>query len=230
MNLNSATLQSLLIHVAIIIFFFFFSNSSAPIKFKEDSFQTTVISQQDFKKKFHNLEPKPVLKTKKNTIKAKKKQLPKLQKDKHIKPIISQKKDIKKKVINKKPSQKKLKINAEQKEKMLSNALAAESKKRDLLRYEALAVGKSIKSAISSNWIIPTITNANISCKVKIMLDPKGNVLEVFVTKSSGSYAFDRSAKAAVITASPLPMPKTSALIKDFQTINLTLSPDDRQI
>ena len=55
----------------------------------------------------------------------------------------------------------------------------------------------------------------------------RGNVLDVFVTKSSGSYSFDRSAKAAVITASPLPMPKTSALIRDFQTINLTLSPDD---
>ena len=226
-NLNSASFQSLLIHVAIIIFLFFSSNSNTQIKVKDDSFQTTVISQQDFIKKFPSSVPKPVLKTKKNIVKSDKKILPKLKKDKHVSPNVSKKKDVKKKVAAKKPSQKKLKINTEQKEKMLSNALEAESRKRDLLRYEALAVGKSIKSAISSNWIIPTITNANISCKVRIKLDSKGNVLDVFVTKSSGSYSFDRSAKAAVITASPLPMPKTSALIRDFQTINLTLSPDD---
>ena len=53
-----------------------------------------------------------------------------------------------------------------------------------------------------------------------------GRVMNVKVLVSSGDPVLDRSAVTAVLKASPLPLPKIPALLKQFKQIELTVKPE----
>ena len=83
-----------------------------------------------------------------------------------------------------------------------------------------------ILQTIATHWILPTKINKKISCRFKIHLAPGGKVLSVSLLKSSGDPALDRSARAAVYKASPLPVPANSIQFEKFRTFNLTVRPE----
>jgi len=89
-------------------------------------------------------------------------------------------------------------------------------------KYKALIV-----QAISENWLVPPGVNQRLSCELMIRVAKGGRVLDVQVSKSSGDQALDRSAKAAVLKASPLPVPSDDAEFKAFRQFALKVKPEN---
>lgn len=87
-------------------------------------------------------------------------------------------------------------------------------------KYKALII-----QAISQQWIVPQSVQDNETGKLLVTLAPGGMVLSVQIVQSSGDAALDRSARAAVFKASPLPVPDDSALFENFRQLNLTVAP-----
>jgi len=54
-----------------------------------------------------------------------------------------------------------------------------------------------------------------------------GKVLNVQVLKSSGYNILDRSARTAVLEASPLPVPSKKTLFNQFRELRLTVRPEN---
>ncbi len=82
-----------------------------------------------------------------------------------------------------------------------------------------------IIQAIGQQWIIPDAAKKDLAGKMQVKLAPGGMVVIVTITQSSSDSAFDRSARAAVFKASPLPVPKDSTVFNQFRTLNLTFQP-----
>lgn len=89
-------------------------------------------------------------------------------------------------------------------------------------KYQAL-----IQQAISEHWIIPPGANKKLYSMLLIRLGPGGVVLDVQITKSSGDPALDNSARAAVLKASPLPVPKDPEAFEAFRQFNLKAKPEN---
>lgn len=93
---------------------------------------------------------------------------------------------------------------------------------RELDRYKLL-----VQQQIMRNWFVQGAPATGISTLLFVRLSPDGTVLDVKIKRSSGNDALDRSAIAAVLKASPLPVPQEAALSVHFRELNLTLRPDD---
>lgn len=145
--------------------------------------------------------------------------------------------DIKKTVKEKTVAQKKLQADfqkklREQAEKSLRQQLFNEEIKLqgselrqsqgEVNKYKAL-----ILQAISQHWIIPTQANKRLSCELMIRLAPGGMVLDVQVTKTSGDPSLDSSARAAVLKASPLPVPANASEFDAFRQFVLKVKPEN---
>jgi colicin import membrane protein len=89
-------------------------------------------------------------------------------------------------------------------------------------KYKAL-----ILQAISEHWIVPNQANKKLSCELMIRVAPGGLVLDVQVTKSSGDPSLDSSARAAVLKASPLPVPKDTREFEAFRRFVLKVKPEN---
>ncbi len=89
-------------------------------------------------------------------------------------------------------------------------------------KYAAL-----IKQAIESHWLLPPDINKKLSCELMIRLAPNGTVLDVQITRSSGDPALDRSARAAVMKASPLPVPTEHKAFLSFREFALKVKPEN---
>ena len=92
----------------------------------------------------------------------------------------------------------------------------------EINKYKAL-----ILQVISEKWVIPTQANKKLTCELMIRTAPGGVVLDVQVTKASGDPSLDRSARAAVLNASPLPVPKDSAAFDAFRQFVLKVKPEN---
>jgi colicin import membrane protein len=88
-------------------------------------------------------------------------------------------------------------------------------------KYKAL-----ILSAISQNWIVPANANKNLTSELMIRVAPGGTVLDVVLVKTSGDPTLDRSARAAVFKASPLPVPSNSDEFEPFRQFILKVKPE----
>ena len=88
-------------------------------------------------------------------------------------------------------------------------------------KYKALII-----HAIGEQWILPEQVDHNLSSQFRIHLGPHGVVLDVQLTRSSGSSVLDRSAQAAIYKASPLPVPSEPDLFNLFRDISLTVRPE----
>jgi|GEM_PF-6592119 len=115
----------------------------------------------------------------------------------------------------------------EEREQLMQGAVDKEDDAYQVaLREEAARIGYEIKRVVSANWLIPVGRSHDLACQVKILLDYRGQVQQVVITKSSGSSTFDNAAVSAVRRSSPLPMPQDTRLVTQFREILLTLSPD----
>lgn len=88
-------------------------------------------------------------------------------------------------------------------------------------KYKALII-----QSISEHWLIPSGARKNLYCELMIRLAPGGMVLDVQVTKSSGDPSLDSSARAAVLKASPLPVPNEAKDFAPFKEFVLRVKPD----
>lgn len=89
-------------------------------------------------------------------------------------------------------------------------------------KYKALII-----QAISEKWLVPPQANKKLSSELLIRLAPGGVVLDVSVTKSSGDPALDSSARAAVLKASPLPVPGDAGAFESFRQFVLKVKPEN---
>lgn len=83
-----------------------------------------------------------------------------------------------------------------------------------------------IIQAISSQWIVPEVVAGGDYCQILINVAPGGIVLDTKLIKSSGNVVLERSAQAAILKASPLPIPEEASLFDDFRAIQLTFRPE----
>jgi colicin import membrane protein len=89
-------------------------------------------------------------------------------------------------------------------------------------KYKAL-----ILQAISEHWIVPTQANKKLYSELMVRLAPGGMVLDVQVTKTSGDPSLDSSARAAVLKASPLPVPAGATDFEPFRQFVLKVKPEN---
>jgi colicin import membrane protein len=91
----------------------------------------------------------------------------------------------------------------------------------ELDKYKALII-----QSIAQYWIVPDNVDVGIYCQLLVHLAPGGEVLSIKLIRSSGNEILDRSAKTAVLKASPLPVPKESSLFDNFRELTLTVRPE----
>jgi colicin import membrane protein len=89
-------------------------------------------------------------------------------------------------------------------------------------KYKALIV-----QAIGEKWIVPLQANKRLYTELMIRVAPSGLVLDVQVTKSSGDLSLDSSARAAVLKASPLPVPRDAGAFSAFKQFVLKVKPEN---
>lgn len=89
-------------------------------------------------------------------------------------------------------------------------------------RYKAL-----ILNAIRDRWILPENVDPGLSSQFVIRLAPTGAVMDVRLSRSSGDSLLDSSAQAAIIKASPLPVPTDAPTFNQFREITLTVRPSN---
>lgn len=141
--------------------------------------------------------------------------------------------DIKKQKNKKKELQAKLQKDLfQQSEKTLRQELLNEQVKLqttmsreaqgEVNKYKALII-----QAIAEKWIIPVQANKRLSTELMIRLSPSGLVLDVQVTKTSGDPSLDSSARAAVLKASPLPVPSDKTAFDPFRQFVLKVKPEN---
>jgi len=89
-------------------------------------------------------------------------------------------------------------------------------------------VSNNFKPPIERRWIKPPTARNGLSCIIQITVLPGGEVDNAHVISSSGDSAFDRSAEAAVLKASPLPWPSDAkvAQVLRSEPVKITFSPD----
>lgn len=88
-------------------------------------------------------------------------------------------------------------------------------------KYQAL-----ILQAISQNWIVPYNVDKSLTTELMIRVAAGGQVLDVQIVRSSGDAALDRSARAAVFKASPLPVPTKKDEFEPFRQFALKVKPE----
>ncbi len=98
-------------------------------------------------------------------------------------------------------------------------AMEAERNASELDRYRGL-----IQQAVTASWLRPIGIGDGLKCTLRIRMAAGGNVIAAEVVASSGSGAFDRSARAAVLKADPLPVP-SGRLFERFRDINFEFAP-----
>lgn len=83
-----------------------------------------------------------------------------------------------------------------------------------------------IKQKVTRNWIQPAKAKKGLSCEILVRLvPPGGSVIDAQIVKSSGDAIFDRSVLNAVFKASPLPLPRDTALHSRFREIRFKFEP-----
>lgn len=89
-------------------------------------------------------------------------------------------------------------------------------------KYKAL-----ILQSIGQHWIVPNGIDKKLTSQLLIRIAPGGTVLDVQLVKSSGDDALDRSARAAVFKASPLPVPVATDEFEPFRQFILKVRPEN---
>ena len=102
-------------------------------------------------------------------------------------------------------------------ERALQEAIAREARQLEQEHLALLDAGRveyiaQIKDKIERNWLRPPGTALGLKCVVRVSQIPGGEVVQAEIRTSSGNVAFDRSVEEAVLSSSPLPVPKDPSL------------------
>lgn len=145
-----------------------------------------------------------------------------------IKKVADKKKEAKQKEL-KADFQKLLKAQSEQslRQQLLNEDIKIDGKQARYAQGEVNKYKALILQSISEHWVVPTQANRKLTCELMIRVAPGGTVLDVQVTKSSGDVSLDRSAKAAVLKSSPLPVPKEGSAFEPFRQFALKVKPEN---
>lgn len=104
---------------------------------------------------------------------------------------------------------------AAQREAELQRALAEEERRAELVDSGLLAQYKTlIAQKVERNWVQPASARAGLSCRVRVRQLPTGDVGSVEIETCNGDEAVRRSIEAAVLRASPLPLPPDPRLFE----------------
>ena len=82
-----------------------------------------------------------------------------------------------------------------------------------------------IQEKVQRSWIRPSDSGSGLSCTVEVRLIPGGDVIDARIVRGSGNPVFDRSVEAAVLRASPLPVPSDVEVMEKFRTIRFEFNP-----
>lgn len=114
-------------------------------------------------------------------------------------------------------------LNQESKDLKATNQHAAaisSATRGEIDKYKAMIV-----QAIAQEWIVPQNLADDLVCKILVNVAPDGVVMNATIIQSSGNALLDNSAKTAVLKASPLPVPKDSAIFENFRSLRLIVRP-----
>jgi len=81
-----------------------------------------------------------------------------------------------------------------------------------------------ISQKVTRNWIRPPSTGAGLECVVVVTQIPGGEVAGVQIERCNGDAAVRRSIEAAVLKASPLPLPDDPSLFD--RSLRFTFKPE----
>ncbi len=91
------------------------------------------------------------------------------------------------------------------------NEISRGSSLRGIVRLEHDNYLRTIDTSVKRHWNLPGwLANANLSARVRLFVDARGNVVRKAITKSSGNEDYDARVMATVDAASPLPPPPES--------------------
>jgi colicin import membrane protein len=119
-------------------------------------------------------------------------------------------------------------------EKSLKEQLAAEERSRADAAREAKAQAAAdkykalIRQRVERNWSRPLGVPRGLQCIVRVRVVPGGEVIAATVTRGSGNALFDSSVQAAVLKASPLPLPEDPSLVDYFREIEFLFRPEEK--
>jgi len=116
------------------------------------------------------------------------------------------------------------KLNEQVKTKLTKQTISRAEQQR--IKSEVDKYKAQVIQAISQRWNVADFVDKNIICKLWVKVGPGGVVIDVKTTKSCGDLALDRSARAAVLKASPLPVPTDPKLFDQFRELSLTMRPE----
>ena len=215
---------ALILHLMLFLFLFVkFSHSVKPVGFNlsNNIINATAISEQDFNRQMKKrvVKRSPVAKLKKVAVKK----TMTLKKSKTKLSLALKKNMLKERekelALLKKERSKRQKELDKQKERELQKTLHEQLVlEKDQLKVDSDQVYNNmmsgvrdehlalIKHHINSNWNKPSRLNPDEFCRVLIEIAPGGIVIEVKIIAGNGNELLNRSAKAAVLKSSPLPM------------------------
>ncbi|HEX7081286.1 MAG TPA: cell envelope integrity protein TolA [Gammaproteobacteria bacterium] len=100
-------------------------------------------------------------------------------------------------------------------EAQLASELAAEEERLQAMQSGELdEYTRLIQNRIEQNWFRPATARPGIDCEVHVTQIPSGEVISARVVRCNGDDAVVRSIEAAVLRASPLPLPSNPALFE----------------
>ena len=105
-------------------------------------------------------------------------------------------------------------------EQAIAAARAAAEDDAEISRY-IVAIRNRVRQSFT---ILPGLDG--LTCTLRIMLIPGGEVSQVEVMQSSGNATFDRQAENAVRKAAPLPVPANPRLFQQLRSISFVFDPE----
>ncbi len=113
-------------------------------------------------------------------------------------------------------------------DRWLQNELAAESTTPATRPNNLQLAGLQHRliDAIARQWQVPKGVEEGESCLLTLRLAPDGVVISVAITEPSGNPSLDRSAREAVLRASPLPVPQQAQLFASFRLFSIRVKPE----
>jgi colicin import membrane protein len=124
------------------------------------------------------------------------------------------------------------KVQQEKAEKLRQQQAQAQADAEKALKAQAAArnvaaqnmvgdyTGK-IRAKIKSKTILPPDLAGNPQAEFDVTLMPTGEVLNLKLTRSSGSSAYDSAVERAIYKAQPLPLPPDPTLFGEFRELHL---------
>jgi len=116
----------------------------------------------------------------------------------------------------------------EEERRLKAEQARVEAATRARNQAESLKFIAQMQAKVERNWINPLSGQSGLECVIRVRLNQEGKVLLAQVVQGSGNPVFDRSVEAAVLKASPLPLPKDPTIMEGFPELRFKFKPEQR--